>query len=80
MKKLLLSALVLLSACSTPSQQSSVPLDMKAVQEYQHKIRTGNTVSPTAKEDNKDLNHSDRAVKVRVYPQRMVYPMPIMVF
>lgn len=80
MKKLLLSTLVLLSACSAPSQQSSVPLDMKTVQEYQQKIRSGNTVNPTAKEDDKDLNHSDRVLKVKVYPQRAIYPMPIVVF
>lgn len=62
---------LLLSACSTPTQQSSVPMDMKAVQEYQQRVASGNTVSPTAKEDAQELNQSDKAQKVKVY-----YHMP----
>lgn len=68
MKKIVLGAIALaLAACSTPVQQSSVPMDMKAVEEYQQKIASGNTVSSTAKEDPWELNHSDRREKVKVY-------------
>lgn len=75
-----LPLLFVLSACSTTSTPSSVPMDMQAVQDYQERVRTGNTINPNAKDDEKDLNHSDRAVKTKVYytPARIgyaVYPM-----
>ncbi|QIM65635.1 hypothetical protein [Frederiksenia canicola] len=56
-----------LCACSTPPQQSSVPMDMKAVEEYQQKIASGKTVGPATHFDDSDLNHSDRKPKVQVY-------------
>lgn len=65
------------TACSTPTQQSSVPMDMKAVQDYQQRVASGNTVSPTAKEEAQELNQSDKAQKVKVYyhtPRARLYP------
>lgn len=69
MKKIILAALPLvLAACtSTPTQQSSVPMDMKAVQEYQAKVASGKTVNPNAKQDDRDLNHSDRTQTIKIY-------------
>lgn len=66
MKKRILGVLpFVLAACSTPEQQSTVPMDMKTVQEYQQKVASGNTVNPNDKQW--DLNASDRIQKVRVY-------------
>lgn len=68
MRKIILALLpCILSACSTPQQQSSVPMDMKAVEEYQQKIASGKTVGPATHFDDSDLNHSDRKPKVQVY-------------
>ncbi|WP_249037281.1 hypothetical protein [Vespertiliibacter pulmonis] len=58
---------LILTACAEQAQQSTVPMDMKAVQEYNRKVATGNTVSPTAKQDEQELNHSDRTTKIKVY-------------
>lgn len=47
MKKLILIALpTLLAACSTPVQQSSVPMDMQAVADYQHRVATQTNREP----------------------------------
>ncbi|QIM63442.1 hypothetical protein A1D29_09180 [Pasteurellaceae bacterium Orientalotternb1] len=68
MKKIVLALLpCIVSACSTSTHQSSVPMDMKAVEEYQQKIASGKTVDPAAHFDDSDLNHSDRKPKVQVY-------------
>lgn len=76
MKKLILClAPFLVVACSTPQQQSTVPLDMKAVQEYQQRITSGNTVDKNTPSNNEPLNQSDHKPKV-VY-QRVptaIYP------
>lgn len=64
MKKLIWVALsMLLGACSTPTQQSSVPLDMKTVQEYQQRVASGKTV---VKAEPWELNQSDKRPKVVV--------------
>lgn len=81
MKKLLLCALPLaITACSTPVQQSTVPIDMQAVQEYQQRVASGNTVSVQQKqrvaqqvEPDEPLNQSDRRPKVRQV-QPVIYP------
>lgn len=66
-----------LMACSSkPVQQSNIPLDMQAVQDYQQRVATGNTVDRKAvKEDNQELNQSDKYPK-RVYQQvqPVIYP------
>lgn len=68
MKKILLVLLsALLAACSTPTQQSTVPLDMKTVEAYQKRVASGNTVNPNEKQGEWELNHSDRVQKVKVY-------------
>lgn len=67
MKKSILLCSVVLAACSSPEQQSSVPMDMKTVQEYQQRVASGNTVNPRAKQDEQELNHSDRVKKVEVH-------------
>lgn len=64
-----------ITACSTPVQQSSVPMDMKAVQEYQQRVATGNTVTSSNQSDDWELNQSDREPKVKVYQAHpRVYP------
>lgn len=75
-KYLCVSISLILTACvAEQPQQSSVPMDMKAVQEYQQKIATGNTVSSTVKQDEQELNYSDRITKARVYRYySMSYP------
>lgn len=76
MKKWILPALpVLLAACSTPVQQSSVPMDMKTVEEYQQRVASGQTVE--AKQTDKwELDKSDKQEKVVVIERRAprVYP------
>lgn len=68
MKRILLAVLPFaFAACSTPTQQSTVPMDMKAVQEYQAKVASGKTVNPNAKQDDQDLNHSDRTQTIKIY-------------
>lgn len=66
-----------LSACSSPVQQSSVPMDMKTVQEYQARIATAQSNKVAAQTQNEpwELNQSDHRPKVvvvqthpRVYP------------
>ncbi|AUI65255.1 MULTISPECIES: hypothetical protein [Glaesserella] len=79
MKKLILCMMPLvITACSTPTQQSTVPMDMKAVQEYQQRVATGKTVTANSSESEEwELNQSDREPKVKVYrsyPYPRVYP------
>lgn len=64
MKKwLLCGAASLLAACSTPIQQSSVPMDMRAVEDYQQQIQ--NAQSGKAAADKVwELNQSDKRPKV----------------
>ena len=64
MKKLMLcSSIALLAACSTPPQQSSVPMDMQAVAAYQHRVATGKTIDKNNPTNNEALNQSDRRSK-----------------
>lgn len=77
MKKLILLAIpVVLSACATPEQQSTVPMDMKAVQDYQYRVATGKTVDKKHKEPQEALNQSDRRSKNKVYYRTapVIYP------
>lgn len=73
MKKwLLLGRTALLVACSTPMQQSSVPLDTKAVADYQQRIHNAEAGKATA-DKVWELNQSDKRPKVvkvvvRPYP------------
>lgn len=84
MKKLMLLALSLVTvACSAPEQQSTVPMDMQAVAEYQQRVTSGNTVSEKQKqrvaqqiEPDEPLNQSDKRPKVvrQVVREPVIYP------
>lgn len=77
MKKFVLTAMVLgITACSTPVQQSTVPMDMQAVQEYQQRVSnsSANRQASTAKNEHWELNQSDNKPKVVVVQQPRVYP------
>ncbi|WP_150539535.1 hypothetical protein [Actinobacillus vicugnae] len=84
MKRLTFIALSLVvAACATPPQQSSVPLDMKTVAEYQQRVASGNTVSAKQKqrvaqqvEADEPLNQSDKRPKVvrQVVREPVIYP------
>lgn len=77
MKKLILIALpTLLAACSTPVQQSSVPMDMQAVADYQHLVATKQTVNPNEKPNDEPLNQSDKRAKSTVTQsvRPVIYP------
>ncbi|HDL3364620.1 TPA: hypothetical protein PW400_002320, partial [Mannheimia haemolytica] len=51
MKKLILLGLsVALTACSTPQQQSTVPMDMQAVQDYHQRVINKQTVDKNTKQ------------------------------
>ncbi len=66
MKLLVLGmAAVALGACSTPPQQSTVPMDMQAVYEYQSRIATTKTGRKTAQPNDEPMNQSDRYGKER---------------
>ncbi|WP_293731039.1 hypothetical protein [uncultured Actinobacillus sp.] len=43
-QKILISLFSILTACTTPQNQPKAPLDMQAVQEYNAKVYSGNTV------------------------------------
>lgn len=76
MKKYLLPIIssFIIVGCSLPKQESTVPMDMKTVQEYQQRVASGNTVSDQ-NYDESDLNHSDKVVKINVYNNYpRVYP------
>ncbi|WGE35026.1 hypothetical protein NYR62_05140 [Actinobacillus genomosp. 1] len=84
MKKLVLLTLPwVVVACSTPVQQSTVPMDMQAVAEYQQRVASGNTVSEQQKqrvaqqvEPDEPLNQSDKRPKVvrQVVREPVIYP------
>lgn len=77
MKKYLLFTLPFaLTACSLPQQQSTVPMDMKAVQDYQYRVSTGNTVDKNHPQPKEELNQSDKRSKnVTYYPAvPAIYP------
>lgn len=72
MKKLIWVTLsALLTACSTPIQQSTLPLDMKTVQEYQQRVASGKTATST---ELWELNQSDKRAKVVVVERAHRYP------
>ena len=59
MKNIMLFGTILaLSACSLPQQQSSVPMDVQAVQAYQQRINTKNTVDKNLSQCADGNNHS----------------------
>ena len=71
----LLSLSLAVAACSTPVQQSTVPMDMQAVQDYQQRIITKQTVDKRANQQDEALNQSDRRSKSTAYPVRpVIYP------
>ncbi|WGE69673.1 hypothetical protein NYR78_01685 [Actinobacillus equuli subsp. haemolyticus] len=84
MKKVMLLALPFVAAaCSAPEQQSTVPMDMQAVAEYQQRVASGNTVSEKQKqrvaqqiESDEPLNQSDKRPKVvrQVVREPVIYP------
>ncbi|WGE51169.1 hypothetical protein NYR68_01915 [Actinobacillus equuli subsp. haemolyticus] len=84
MKKVMLLALSFATAaCSAPEQQSTVPMDMQAVAEYQQRVASGNTVSEKQKqrvaqqvEPDEPLNQSDKRPKVvrQVVREPVIYP------
>lgn len=76
MKKLLLTlAPFALVACSAPEQQSSVPMDMQAVQDYQYRVSTGKTIDKNNPATNEALNQSDNRPKVVAVPVApRIYP------
>ncbi|QNS15003.1 hypothetical protein [Mannheimia bovis] len=76
MKKImLLVSSIVITACSTPTQQSTVPMDMQAVHDYQQRILTKQTVDKNAQPNNEALNQSDRCSKSTIYPIRpVIYP------
>ncbi|MEG9475075.1 hypothetical protein QMO40_09805 [Mannheimia bovis] len=76
MKKImLLVSSIVITACSTPAQQSTVPMDMQAVHDYQQRILTKQTVDKNAQPNNEALNQSDRRSKSTIYPIRpVIYP------
>ncbi|MDH2999020.1 hypothetical protein A1D22_03980 [Pasteurellaceae bacterium LFhippo2] len=81
MKKIVLCAVpVVLAACSSPVQQSTVPMDSQAVQEYNQRIASSasnkaNAQNRTQKEGEWQLNQSDNKPKVvHVHTRPRVYP------
>ena len=76
MKKIMLfGAILALSACSLPQQQSTVSMDMQAVQAYQQRINK-NTVDKNYPVQKESLNQSDtRKREVNYYPAvPAIYP------
>ena len=60
-----------LSACSAPEQTRTAPLDMQTVNEYNHKVYSGNTVPAEQRTKNPKtveipLNSSDYEPKAKV--------------
>lgn len=76
MKKIILVTLsVALAACSAPVQQSTVPMDMQAVHDYQQRVITKQTVDKNAKPNNEALNQSDRRSKSNgSFVRPVIYP------
>lgn len=82
-KVMLLTLFFVAAACSAPEQQSTVPMDIKAVAEYQQRVASGNTVSEKQKqrvaqqiEPDEPLNQSDKHPKVvrQVVREPVIYP------
>lgn len=79
MRKIVLamSTIMVLASCSAPEQQSSVPMDLKAVEAYQQKVASaGHTVENQSVQPQWELNQSDKRPKaqiIRVYSQPSVY-------
>lgn len=76
MKKFLFLILATaITACSTPTQKSSVPMDMQAVSDYQQRVMTKQTVNSNDKND-EPLNQSDRRSKSTTSPvvRPVIYP------
>ncbi|VEI44842.1 Uncharacterised protein [Actinobacillus equuli] len=82
-KVMLLALPFVAAACSAPEQQSTVPMDMQAVAEYQQRVASGNTVSEKQKqrvaqqiEPDEPLNQSDKRPKVvrQVVREPVIYP------
>ena len=74
MKKVILCAISgVLVACSSPTQQSSVPLDMQTVQDYQQRVMSAKT---NTKGEHWELDKSDKRPKVVVLERRKprIYP------
>lgn len=76
MKKFVLCfAPFVLAACSAPEQQSSVPMDMQAVQDYQYRVSTGKTIDKNNPSNNEPLNQSDSRPKTIYVPTApRIYP------
>lgn len=77
MKKLILTAMILgITACSNPVQQSTVPMDMQTVQEYQQRVANAKVNRAEAKQPETywELDRSDKKPKVVVVQQPRVYP------
>ena len=77
MKKIIVVTMsVALVACSTPVQQSTVPMDTQAVHDYQQRIISKQTVDKNNKQNDEPLNQSDRRSKSTVVtPVRpVIYP------
>ncbi|AGI33274.1 TPA: hypothetical protein PXF07_000991 [Mannheimia haemolytica] len=76
MKKLILLGLsVALTACSTPQQQSTVPMDMQAVQDYHQRVINKQTVDKNTKQHDEPLNQSDKrseSINLPIHP--IIYP------
>lgn len=75
MKKFLFILATAITACSTPTQKSSVPMDMQAVSDYQQRVMTKQTVNSNDKND-EPLNQSDRRSKSTTSPvvRPVIYP------
>lgn len=64
---------VVLTACSTPPQQSSVPMDMQTVEAYRHRVSKGSASevkAPKALPD-EPLNQSDMRKKRQANQPRL---------
>lgn len=74
-KRILIILPMVLTACSTPVQQSSVPMDMKTVEQYQQSVSIGKVVKAN-QDDTWELDQSDKRKKVIIVEPRAsrVYP------
>lgn len=76
MKGLILSTIAAgLVACSSPVQQSSVPMDMQTVQEYQTRIASAknNAQSAIRQGQHWDLDKNDRTKKILMLQQPHIH-------
>ena len=79
MKKIILCVMPLvLTACSAPTQHSTVPLDVQAVEQYKQEVvqQTTNIRPAKAQDSEWELNQSDKRPKVKVIQVQhpRVYP------